>query len=44
MAIVGGILALIVAGVLFERTGELGGPIFFGAIGVVLFLWGLHDD
>ena len=44
MAIVGGILALIVAGVLFERTGELGGSVFFGIVGVVLFLWGLHDD
>jgi hypothetical protein len=44
MAIVGGILALIVAGVLFERAGELGGAIFFGIVGVVLFLWGLHND
>jgi hypothetical protein len=43
MAIVGGILALVVAGVLFERTGSLAGPSSSGSW-VVLFLWSLRDD
>jgi hypothetical protein len=43
MAIVGGILALVVAGVLFERTGELGGPIFSGSWGRAVPV-GLRDD
>jgi hypothetical protein len=44
MAIVGGILALIVAGILFNSSEGYGGVIFFGAIGVLLVLYGLHDD
>jgi hypothetical protein len=44
MALVGGILALIVAGVLYNSSRGLGGPIFFGVVGVVLVLYGLHDD
>jgi hypothetical protein len=44
MLVVGGILALIVAGVLWNASGSYGGPVFFAVIGVVLVLLGLHDD
>jgi hypothetical protein len=44
MLVVAGVLALIVAGVLWNSSGSYGGPIFFGVIGVVLILFGLQDD
>jgi hypothetical protein len=44
MLVVAGILALIVAGVLWSSSGGYGGPIFFAVIGAVLILLGLHDD
>jgi hypothetical protein len=44
MAVVGGILALIVAGVLWNSSRGYGASIFFGVVGVLLLVYGLHDD
>jgi hypothetical protein len=45
MLLVFGILALVVAWLLFDpSTRGYGGSIFFGIVGVVLILLGLHDD
>jgi hypothetical protein len=44
MLVVFGILALIVAGVLWNSTGGYAGPALFAVIGVVLILFGLQDD
>jgi hypothetical protein len=44
MLFVFGVLALIVAGVLWNASGGYGGPVFFAVVGVVLIVLGLHDD
>jgi hypothetical protein len=44
MALVFGIVSLIVAAILFNPSRGYGGTIIFGIVGVVLVLYGLHED
>jgi hypothetical protein len=44
MVVVGGIVSLIIAAVVYDPSRGYGGSIFFGVVGVVLLVFGLFVE